>query len=54
MVVEICVNVPDDTDPNFLHLNNGVEDFRVESAGVCVEGIEVTSYTTVDVVGDNE
>jgi hypothetical protein len=54
MVVEVCVTVPDDTDSNLLHLNNGLEDFKVEAGGIPVEGAEVTGYTTVDVIDDNE
>lgn len=49
MVVEVYVTVPDDTDISLLHLNNGLEDFRVEAAGVAVEGSKVTGYCTADV-----
>jgi hypothetical protein len=54
MVVEICVTVPDDTDSSLLHLNNGLEDFRIEEAGMSVEDAEVTGYTTVNVIDDNK
>jgi hypothetical protein len=53
MVVEICVNVPDDTRTSILHLNNGLEDFKVEAGGIPVEGSEVTGYTTVKVFDDD-
>lgn len=53
LVVEITVSVPDSTDSTLLHLNNGLEDFRVEEAGTLVEGT-VKGYTTVDVIDDNE
>lgn len=53
LVVEIVVSVPDETDSTLLHLNNGLEDFRVEEAGTPVKG-NVKSYTTVDVIDDNE
>lgn len=53
LVVEIVVSVPDGTDSTLLHLNNGLEDFRVEDAGTPVKG-SVKSYTTVEVIDDNE
>lgn len=54
MVVEICVEIPDEINPDWLHLNNSLEDFRVEEAGKPVDGSKVTGYTTVDVIDDNE
>ncbi len=53
LVVEIVVSVPDKTDSTLLHLNNGLEDFRVEEAGTPVKG-SVKGYTTVEVIDDNE
>lgn len=52
LVVEIVVSVPDETNTGLLHLNNGLEDFRVEEAGTPVAG-NVTGYTTVDVIDDS-
>ena len=53
MVVEITVNIPDYTDHSYLHLNNGLDDFKIEAAGIPVEGAEVTSYTTVNIFDDS-
>lgn len=53
LVVEIAVSVPDNVNPELLHLNNGLEDFIVEEAGTPIDGT-VTGYTTVDVIDDNE
>jgi hypothetical protein len=53
LVVEIVVQVPNETNSTLLHLNNSLEDFRVEEAGTPVNG-NVKSYTTVDVIDDNE
>jgi len=53
LVLEIVVQVPDGTKSTLLHLNNSLEDFRVEEAGTPVDG-KVTGYTTVDVIDDNE
>lgn len=52
LVVEICVEVPDETDIRLLHLNNGLEDFKVECGGIAVEGANVTGYTTVETFDD--
>ena len=53
LVVEIVVQVPNETNSTLLHLNNSLEDFRVEEGGTPVDG-NVTGYTTVDVIDDNE
>jgi len=52
MVVEITVNIPENTDSHLLHLNNGLEDFKIEEGGIPVEGAEVTGYTTSNVHDD--
>jgi len=51
MVVEISVEVPDETESTLLCLNNGTEDFRIEESGKIVNG-KVTGYTTVEVYDD--
>jgi hypothetical protein len=51
MVVEVCVEVPDETETTLLHLNNGLEDFRVEESGKPVK-CNVTGFTTVEVYND--
>lgn len=53
LVVEIVVSISDETDSTLLHLNNALEDFRVEENGTPIDG-NVEGYTTVDVIDDNE
>ena len=52
MIVEICVEVPDNINEDLMHLNNNLEDFRVQCDGHDVEGAEVTGFTTVNVIND--
>ena len=54
LVVEMCVEVPDGTEPDSLCLNLDVDLIEVEdvSMGV-VEGARVTSYETKEVIVDN-
>lgn len=51
LVVEIVAEVPDDVRPEWLHLNNKWEDFRIEQACMPVQA-KVKGYTTVNVLED--
>lgn len=54
LVVEITMEVPDNTYLDGLHLGNARTDFKIEEAGFPVEGAKVTGFTTTDVFDDSD
>lgn len=53
LVVEITLDIPDDVDHELLHLDNKLEDFIVAESGCHIPEINVTGYTTVNVMDDS-
>ena len=53
MFVEITLDVPDEVDIQCIHLDNSLEDFKVQEFGKPIDGVEITGYTTVKVIDDD-
>lgn len=54
LTVEITLDIPDDVEHDLLHLDNKLEDFIVAESGCHIPEINVTGYTTVNVIEDSE
>lgn len=54
MVVDICVEVPDEVDIDKLYLKNDLKDFKIFCNGKPVQDVKVTEVSTFDVYDNTD